>query len=145
MTIDGETNEEGEILIRSVTVTRHDGPVLSTDIDNLPIWKWAQEGLRQATGYPSTSVTSGAVGEHTWATGMKLGESVLEKVRRKPPAGKGRKIDSTAFLLATELHLEDKNPAEIRIALRERLGVLRDERTIRRWIKKMKAEGNHHE
>ena len=141
VTIDGETNEEGEILIRSVTVIRHGGPLKSTDIDNLPIWKWAQEGLRQATGYLSTSVASGAVGEHTWAAGLKLGESVVEKIRLRPPAGKGRKIDSVAFHLAIELYISNKNPAEIRIALREQLGTERTERTIRRWIEKAKAEG----
>ena len=140
--IEVETTEAGEMEIRSVTVKHLDRPIQTKDVTaGLRIREWAEEGLRRATGYLSTKIETGAIWEETWEPGLLLGDEVVELVRRRPPVGKGRKKDAKAVAFAIERHLAGKNPAEIRIELREQLGIERSERTIRRWITDIKDQG----
>ncbi len=137
-----ETTEAGGMEIRSVTVKHLDRPIQTKDVtEGLRIREWAEEGLRKATGYLSTKIETGAIWEETWEPGFLLGDEVVERVRRRPPVGKGRKKDEKAVAFAIERHLAELNPAEIRIELKRQLGIERSERTIRRWIKDIQDQG----
>ena len=140
--IEVETTEAGEMEIRSVTVKHLDRPIQTKDVTaGLRIREWAEEGLRRATGYLSTKIETGAIWEETWEPGFLLGDEVVERVRRRPPVGKGRKKDEKAVAFAIERHLAGKNPAEIGIELQDQLGIERSERTIRRWLTDIKDQG----
>ena len=140
--IEVETTEAVDLEIRSVTVKHLDRPIQTKDVtEGLRIREWAEEGLRRATGYLSTTIETGAISEKTWEPGFLLGNEVVERVRRRPPVGKGRKKDEKAVAFVIERHLAGKNPAEIRLELGDQLGIERSERTIRRWIKDIETQG----
>lgn len=140
--IEVETTEAGDLEIRSVTVKHLDRPMHSKDVtEGLRIREWAEEGLRRATGYLSTTIETGAISEESWEPGFLLGDEVIERVRRRPPVGKGRKKDEKAVAFVIERHLAGKNPAEIRLELGDELGIERSERSIRRWIKDIETQG----
>ena len=140
--IEVETTEAGEMEIRSVTVKHLDRPIQTKDVTaGLRIREWAEEGLRRATGYLSTKIETGAISEETWEPGLLLGDEVVERVRQRAPSHRGRKKDDQALAFTAERYLAEKNPAEIRIELRDQLGIERSERTIRRWITDIKDQG----
>jgi hypothetical protein len=140
--IEVETTEAGEMEIRSVTVKHLDRPIQTKDVTaGLRIREWAEEGLRRATGYLSTKIETGAISEETWEPGFLLGDEVVERVRQRAPSRRGRKTDDQALAFTAERYLAKKNPAEIRIELRDQLGIERSERTIRRWITDIKDQG----
>jgi hypothetical protein len=140
--IEVETTEAGEMEIRSVTVKHLDRPIQTKDVTaGLRIREWAEEGLRRATGYLSTKIETGVISEETWEPGLLLGDEVVERVRQRAPSRRGRKKDDQALAFTAERYLDEKNPAEIRIELREQLGIERSERTIRRWITDIKDQG----
>jgi hypothetical protein len=140
--IEVETTEAGEMEIRSVTVKHLDRSIQTKDVTaGLRIREWAEEGLRRATGYLSTKIETGVISEETWEPGLLLGDEVVERVRQRAPSRRGRKKDDQALAFTAERYLDEKNPAEIRIELREQLGIERSERTIRRWITDIKDQG----
>jgi hypothetical protein len=139
--IDADTNKDGGLEIRSVTVYRPDGTLKAEDLTKgLRIREWAEEGLRQATGTMSATISTGGLSEgDRWALGRSVSQEIAERVRNRPPVGRGRRKPTPAVERAGELYSDGKNVSEIRLALLEELGIERSERSIRRWIDEMRA------
>ena len=141
--IDADTTEDGKIEIRAVTVTRASGSVTATDLTKgLRIQEWIEDGLNQATAM--LSVTRGEPndlkGFERWGYGREVGEEIAERARKRPPVGRGRRKPIPAVELAADLYSDGKTFGEIRLILRDQLGVERTERTFRRWIDDAKKD-----
>jgi hypothetical protein len=135
--IDADTTENGNIEIRAITVSRADGSVKAGDLTkNMRIREWAERGLEQATGTMTAlrSEPDDLRGHLKWSYGREVGQEISDRVRARPPIGRGRRKPIPAVERAGELHVEGKNFSEIRLAIQDEFGLERSERTIRRWI-----------
>ena len=133
--IDADTTPTGGVEIRAVTIFRADGPVRSGDVTKgLRIDEYAETGLRHATGWLSSVIPTGVISTENLGKGRLIGREAAELARRRPPRGRGRRKPASAVAFAYERFDEDTTFGDIRIALRDELGIERSERTIRRWI-----------
>jgi hypothetical protein len=133
--IDADTTPTGGVEIRAVTIFRADGPVRSGDVTKgLRIDEYAETGLRHATGWLSSVIPTGVISAENIGKGRLIGREAAGLARRRPPRGRGRRKPASAVAFAYERFDEDTTFGDIRIALRDELGIERSERTIRRWI-----------
>lgn len=133
--IDADTTPTGGVEIRAVTIFRADGPVRSGDVTKgLRIDEYAETGLRHATGWLSSVIPTGVISTENIGKGRLIGREAAGLARRRPPRGRGRRKPASAVAFAYERFDEDTTFGDIRIALRDELGIERSERTIRRWI-----------
>lgn len=133
--IDADTTPTGGVEIRAVTIFRADGPVRSGDVTKgLRIDEYAETGLRHATGWLSSVIPTGVISTENLGKGRLIGREAAGLARRRPPRGRGRRKPASAVAFAYERFDEDTTFGDIRIALRDELGIERSERTIRRWI-----------
>ena len=133
--IDADTTPTGGVEIRAGTIFRADGPVRSGDVTKgLRIDEYAETGLRHATGWLSSVIPTGVISTENIGKGRLIGREAAGLARRRPPRGRGRRKPASAVAFAYERFDEDTTFGDIRIALRDELGIERSERTIRRWI-----------
>ena len=138
--IDADTTPTGGVEIRAVTIFRADGPVRSGDVTKgLRIDEYAETGLRHATGWLSSVIPTGVISTENIGKGRLIGREAAGLARRRPPRGRGRRKPASAVAFAYERFDEDTTFGDIRIALRDELGIERSERTIRRWINERKV------